>query len=206
MPTQSEDLELLVALRTDGPRTICITLPPQAVAKVENPRRICITLPRRTRLIVPLSFPGGSDFIGDLRMTTMTVVQQVQAGPVSAVDAKGNPAPLDGAPLWTSSDETILLVTAEADGLNAVIKAAGKVGTAQVRVDADADLGAGVTTISSLLDFEILPAQAVGLSINVGTPTDQPPVEPPVEPPVDQPRPDQTLPGDLPGGSRRGNR
>lgn len=92
---------------------------------------------------------------------------------VSPVDAKGNAAPVEGAPAWTVSDPTILGITAAADGLSASIVALGPLGTCQVNVSADADLGEGVTTIAGTLDVEVVSSQATALNIGTGTPANQ---------------------------------
>lgn len=79
---------------------------------------------------------------------------------VAYVDAKGKPAKVDGAPVWSSSDEAILTVVAAADGMSAVVTPVD-LGTAQVKIVADADLGAGVTEIITLGDVEVVGGQAV---------------------------------------------
>lgn len=91
---------------------------------------------------------------------------------ISPVDAKGNPAAVDGAPAWSSSDDTILAVTAAPDGMSAVA-VAGKIGDAQISVTADADMGGGTTTIAGALDVSVLAGQAVAFTINAGTPEAQ---------------------------------
>ena len=80
---------------------------------------------------------------------------------ISYVDSKGNPAKVDGAPKWSSSDETILSVFPSTDGMVATIEAAGGLGTAQVKVEADADLGGGVKPIITLGDVEVAAGEAV---------------------------------------------
>lgn len=80
---------------------------------------------------------------------------------VSYVDAKGNAAKVEGAPVWSSSDDTILTVEAAADGMSATITPAGPLGTAQVKVEADADLGPGVLPIITIGDVEVVAGQAV---------------------------------------------
>lgn len=97
---------------------------------------------------------------------------------IAPVDVKNNPAPVDGVPTWSSSDATIVAVTPAADGMSAVAVAVGPIGTAQVNVSADADLGAGVTTISGTLDVQVQAGNAVSLGISAGTPTDQVPPTP----------------------------
>ena len=92
---------------------------------------------------------------------------------IQPVDKKGRPAPVDGVPVWGSSDDTVLTVQAGADGLTATI-VAGNPGTAQVNVTADADLGAGNVPISGVLDVEVTAGAAVSVAISAGTPTEQP--------------------------------
>lgn len=101
--------------------------------------------------------------------------QLVEVG--SPVDAKGNPAKIQGDVVWSVSDETVLRLT-PTDNPNVVtVVAVGPVGAASVTVSGDADLGEGVTTISSTLAFEIVGGQAIGFTFNVGSPREQvPPV------------------------------
>lgn len=86
---------------------------------------------------------------------------------VSYVDAKGNPAMVDGAPVWSSSDDTVLTVVASSDGMSAVVTPVGPLGTVQLKVEADADLGAGVVSVVSLVDVEIIAGQAVAGNVNL---------------------------------------
>ena len=103
---------------------------------------------------------------------TMTNSQQASAT-IQPVDKKGQPAPVDGVPVWASSDETIITVESAADGLSAVVKAVGPLGAAKVSVTADADLGTGVTSIFGSLDVTITQGQAVGITITLGEATEQ---------------------------------
>ena len=91
---------------------------------------------------------------------------------IQAVDAKGNPAQLDGAPVFSVADEKLLTITTSPDG-RATIAAVGPVGTTQVSVTADADLGAGVKTIAATLDVQVIASEAVTLSISAATPEAQ---------------------------------
>ncbi len=100
---------------------------------------------------------------------TMTDVQSAPLA-VTITDARGNPAKVDGVPVWESSDPTVLTVTAAADGMSATIAAVGPIGTAQVKFTADADLGPGVTSLVGLLDVEIIASQAVNVVITPGAP------------------------------------
>ena len=85
---------------------------------------------------------------------------------ITPVDAHGHPAVVEGVPVWSVSDETLLtLVTAE-DGMSATISAVGPLGSAQVNVVADADVGEGNVPITGILDIEIAAGTAAGLQIN----------------------------------------
>lgn len=93
---------------------------------------------------------------------------------ISIVDAKGNPAQVEGVPVWASSDESVALVVPASDGLSAVVAAVGPLGTCQITVTADADLGEGVTNISGLLDVTVVASAAVGITLNPGPTEPQP--------------------------------
>ena len=93
---------------------------------------------------------------------------------IAPVDAKGNAAPVQaGSVVWSAADGTLLTLTPSADGLSCDAAAAGPLGTTQVNVSADADLGDGVTTIAGTLDVTVAASQAVSLNISAGTPVNQ---------------------------------
>ena len=56
------------------------------------------------------------------------------------------------------------------DGTSAYAIAAGPLGTCQVSVTADADLGEGVVTITGVLDLEVVGSQATSFVITPGAP------------------------------------
>jgi hypothetical protein len=126
--------------------------------------RLHLTGPWRFAFVVVRGF---GDLEEDLHMLLLTTVQKVVLR-VRPVDAKGNPAPVDGPPEWTVSNPALASLLVDPDGLGAVLLATGPVGTCQVNVSADADLGEGFTQISGVLDVEIAPAQAVALAIETG--------------------------------------
>jgi hypothetical protein len=109
---------------------------------------------------------------GDLMALTLTSVQQAALS-ISAVDAKGNLAPVENV-VFQGSDPNIIVVRADpADQTKATVLAR-TVGTAQVTVTADADIGEGEKELMGLLDVEVVAAEAVALSITAGTPEEQP--------------------------------
>jgi hypothetical protein len=112
-----------------------------------------------------ISFQGDQMVLKDTEQVVLSVLP---------VDAKGNPAPVDGAPAWGSSDPTVATVTPAADGLSATVAAVGPLGKTQISVTADADLGEGVESVVGTLDIEVVAGKAVSLSIKTGTPEEIP--------------------------------
>jgi hypothetical protein len=109
---------------------------------------------------------------GEIESMIITDTQQVDLA-IKPVDKKGNPGQVDGVPAWTSSNPAVATVEPASDGLSATVKAATALGTTQISVTADADLGAGVTPIVGTVDIEVVGGQAVSLSIVAGTPAEQ---------------------------------
>lgn len=86
---------------------------------------------------------------------------------VAPVDQFGNPARVDGEPTWALSDPSLGTLTVDPGGLSALFVPSGGVGSEQIQVSADADLGAGVVTIGGFADLDIVAGQAASLSVNV---------------------------------------
>ena len=105
-------------------------------------------------------------------MFTMTDSQKASLQ-IKPVDKRGNPAPVDGVPVWASSDVNTITVAPAADGMSCEITAVGPLGQCQVTVSADADMGTGVTTITGVLDVQIIAGAAASLAISAGAPTEQ---------------------------------
>lgn len=104
----------------------------------------------------------------------LTDIQEVELS-IKPVTAAGNPATVDGAPVWGVSNPDVGTMVVAADGMSAKFVTSGKLGTAQINVTADADMGSGTTPINGTLDIEVVASQAVGFSIVTGTPTDKVP-------------------------------
>jgi hypothetical protein len=98
--------------------------------------------------------------------------QKVLLG-VEPLNRAGNPAPIEGKPAWSSSDESVLTVVVSEDGLSAYAITTGKLGTAQISAKADADLGEGVREITAVWDVEVKPGDAVLLNPKAGTPEEK---------------------------------
>jgi len=80
-------------------------------------------------------------------MATINTDQNFPAVTLAITNSAGAPAPVDGIPVWATSDATILTVTAGPDGMTAAVATVG-VGVARISVTADADLGAGTLEIT----------------------------------------------------------
>jgi hypothetical protein len=108
-------------------------------------------------------------------MADITVVQEFDVGPVTAVDRKGRPASFDGAPVFTSDNESVVVVVPSADGdpNKATIRAVGIPGGAQVKVSVDADIGEGIETLEGFVGVNVLPEKATALNVPVGEVRDQ---------------------------------
>jgi len=83
--------------------------------------------------------------------------------------AAGNDAKLDGAASFTptSGDSTAVV---DADGLGAFLVSGDTVGDSTFNVEADADLGAGVRTISEQVILHVTDAEAAALGLTVDAP------------------------------------
>lgn len=122
-------------------------------------------------------------------MLTLTDEQKCSLA-VEFKTAAGNPAKVDGTPVWTVSDENVLEVQPAEDGLSAVVLAKGPLGNGQVRVTADADLGEGVREIHGLLDVEVVASEATSVIVVSGVPESKTPPAPEPEPePTPEPTP-----------------
>jgi len=88
---------------------------------------------------------------------------------MAPVTAAGKPATLDGKPTWTlvSGDATIVVSDT---GLSAELISADTPGDSNFLVEADADLGAGVETISDTIKLTVVGARAVNLGLVAGAP------------------------------------
>ena len=106
------------------------------------------------------------------KATLMLLLTDIQKAvlSVSPKSAAGNPAPVENVE-WKVSDPTIATITPDpANPLSAVLTTTGALGSCQVSVSADADLGEGVKTIAGTLDVEVRASEAVSLDIGAGAP------------------------------------
>ncbi len=100
---------------------------------------------------------------------TLTNEEKVTAT-LAPLTTAGNPAQLDGAATWTveSGDATVV---PSGDGLSCELLSGSNVGDSVVTVSADADLGAGVVTISDSIVLHVQGAGAATLGLSVSAPS-----------------------------------
>lgn len=106
-------------------------------------------------------------------MLVLSATQQCTLS-VTVTDKKGNPAPVDGTPDWLVDNPNVVALTPSADGLSCLISAIGPIGGATVTFRGDADLGDGVKEIAGILEVDVTAGEASLVTINAGTPEEQP--------------------------------
>jgi len=103
---------------------------------------------------------------GDKMAYTLPIAYSVGLQ-IAYVDAGGNPAVVDGDVTWASSDTDVILVdVSNTDSTKATLVSRSKVGQAQITATADADLGAGVREIITLMDVTVVAGEAVAGTIS----------------------------------------
>jgi hypothetical protein len=119
---------------------------------------------------------------GELAMVEITTDQQFVGVTLKITDAQGRDAVVDGVPVWASSDETVLSVMAEADGMTATISSVAA-GMARVSVSADAKIGAGVKPITGATEDITVTAgsEAANLTLTLPAPSNKADVPDPRE-------------------------
>ena len=150
-----------------------------------------LTIEAADHFEITVQVEGEPPIVGATNMQ-MTDSQRAQLS-IRPVDKRGKPAPLDGVPVWASSDETVATVVLgkiEADGtiapdpsgLFAVLEgvapsakdANGAPVPSRVTVTGDAAIGDGTQAITGVLEVIIIAGQAINLVIDAGTPVEIP--------------------------------
>lgn len=104
----------------------------------------------------------------------MALVHESENLPLSITitTLKGNPAKVDGLPIWAVSDPAVGTLAVAADGMSATFTSVAS-GSASVSVTVDADLGEGVRNIMGSLDIQVISDEAAIVTINAGAPVPQ---------------------------------
>ena len=139
-----------------------IQIPPITIGIVQIPTEVMQAISEWT--------VGNLTVKGKIMASSLTAGQSASAK-VQWVDQAGNPATVDGPTAWVSSDPAVLTVVGDgADSTKAAVQSVGPVGPAQIQATADADLGAGMKTITAVLDVTVIAGEAFGGTIEL-TPT-----------------------------------
>lgn len=111
---------------------------------------------------------------------SLTATQLARVKVAGATDKKGNPAAIDGVPTFSSADPAFVTFEpdpADTTGFTAIASAVGPVTPPEgvgLKIEADADLGAGVETISEAGLATVVAGKAATFAVEVGTPEEQP--------------------------------
>lgn len=108
---------------------------------------------------------------GDSVMIELDALQQFRIRVTGGLDRKGNPAALENIAI-TSSDEAVAVVGPTDDG-GFLCRGVGE-GSCDLKIEADADIGDGVTPISKLLPVAVKAPEAVDITLEIGELENQP--------------------------------
>jgi len=103
---------------------------------------------------------------------TITDLQKVTAT-LKQLDKKGNLAPVDGVPVWVTDNSDMVALAPSADGMSCDVMAVGPLGTCNVQVTADADMGQGSQPIIGVGQVTVTGGQATTVTVDFGQPAEQ---------------------------------
>jgi hypothetical protein len=126
---------------------------------------------RKPKLVVGWTISAGAfvtSFTGDWTMALLHDDKTISASIAFKNSKTGKVAPVDGLPTWSVDNEAVVTMVVAADGMSAVFTPGTDLGTATVTVSADADLGAGVRTITSVGALTVVAAEADTVELTFG--------------------------------------
>lgn len=107
-------------------------------------------------------------------MVELDALQQFTLKVVGGRDRKGNPAALEGVVITSSDDQVATVEVIDAADPGFVrIRGAGP-GACDIKIEADAHIGDGVTPVSKLLEVAVKAPEAVDVDLEVGELENQP--------------------------------
>jgi hypothetical protein len=105
---------------------------------------------------------------GELTMFQIPNDKNLQVS-IKPVDAYGVPAKVDGIPVWAVADPATAGIQVADDGMSALlVPSVPLLDGGQLIVEADADMGDGIKTLTGTLEFSVVASEAVGLGIAIG--------------------------------------
>lgn len=105
---------------------------------------------------------------GVLPMFIKIPVDRVGVCLLKPVDTEGNPAPVDGLPVWEAALPELVKLTVAEDGLSVRIAPVGPLGATQITVSADVRLGPEVKTVQDVIEVVVIGGEAVSLGLTDG--------------------------------------
>ena len=102
-----------------------------------------------------------------------TQLNNVQKNTVTLqiLDPRGLGRDVDGVPVWSVEDPSVLDVVPTPDGFGATFSTTGVVGETRVFVSADVDLGPDTQTVTGFFDVTVTDSGEVTFNFTFGTPT-----------------------------------
>jgi hypothetical protein len=131
---------------------------------------ICIHEPLDIGLWWTLVLSNSIIVQGENRMAITITDLQAFSATIRPLDARGNPAPIDGMPTWSVSNEDALDLTVSTDGMTAEVVALGPLGNFQLAVTVDVRLGPEVLARDGILDITVVGSEATTIEIVPGVP------------------------------------
>lgn len=122
---------------------------------------------------VPRGTPASQ--VHTMAVFNLPPTHQVSASLAIKNDA-GQPARVDGLPVWSLTDPSIVTLDVASDGMSALVQATGTFGITQLTVEVDADLGAGFRAITAVGDIAVSEPEASVVELTFGTSSPQTPV------------------------------
>lgn len=86
---------------------------------------------------------------------------------------KGNPARIDGVPIWMTDNPAVLALTPSEDGMSCRVDAVGPIGAAKLSIKVDADLGDGFKYRTKVIDFSVVAGEAVEFDVDISESREQ---------------------------------
>ena len=104
-------------------------------------------------------------------MATQVGTNQLIDATASPVDATGAAAAVEaGSAVWTSSNTAVATIEVDATNELHVNIVPVSTGMTTISVTGDADLGAGVVTVTGSADLEVISGEAAGFTLAFGNP------------------------------------
>jgi len=111
------------------------------------------------------------------RMISVTMNdQEMTVLTIAPTDADGDPAAVENV-VWTTNNPDVVSLTTGSDPLTCQVYSRGVLGQAEITVEADADLGEGMSPLTETAYVTVIQSMATDLNLFAAAPTPKPPLE-----------------------------